>query len=210
MISIWCKRLISSTTRAKQQWLSTGIPRDLLLVPVALIIFSGIGCAAGGKQESGDNEPSALTGGSACFYVRDASSWTVLDRSTLIVYAPNKSSAFRVQVSPGASDLRWADSLAFVSRSNRICGRAGERIVVPTGGAKSSYSVIDVRRLNSASLEGLLAEHGKAGRSEPVEPGESPGADIERELGTAKAESGDDEVVPVENDQSENQNNKDQ
>jgi hypothetical protein len=174
------------------------VPWALLLVQAGLIT----GCAAGGDQKSADADAPARRGSAACFYASNVSNWTVLDRSALIVYAPNKSHAFRVQVSPGASDLRWADSLAFVSRSNRICGRAGDQIVMPTGTTKRSYSVIDVRRLDQASLEGLLATYGKAGRSAEVEPGESPGAAIERDLDTAESE--DEPAVPGDEEQTEN------
>lgn len=185
---------------ATEQRRGSRVPWVLLLVQAGLIT----GCAADRDQKSADDESLEYSGGSACFYARNASNWRVLDRSTLIVYAPNKSHAFRVQVGPGASDLRWADSLAFVSRSNRICGRAGDRIVMPTGTTTRSHSVIDVRRLDQASLERLLAGYGKAGRSAPVEPGESPGAAIERELGPVAADSENESEFPGDEEQSEN------
>ena len=156
------------------------------LVQAGLIIAYITGCATNGDQGSAADERQGYAAGSACFYASQASDWTVLDRSTLIVYAPSRSHAFRVDVGAGASDLRWADSLAFVSSSSRICGRAGDRIVTPTGTANRSYTVVGVTRLDPAALEGLLATYGKA--SEPVEPGESPGAEIERELGTGAAD----------------------
>jgi len=161
------------------------------LVQAGLIIVYITGCATNGDQKSAYDEPQEYSAGSACFYASQASDWTVLDRSTLIVYAPSKSHAFRVDVGPGASDLRWADSLAFVSRSNRICGRAGDRIVTPTGTANRSYTVLGVTRLDTAALEGLLATYGKA--SEQVEPVESPGATIERELGSGEADPKDEQ-----------------
>ncbi len=167
------------------------VPRAYSLVQAGLIIAYITGCAANDDQKSAYDESPEYTAGSACFYASQASDWTVLDRSTLIVYAPSKSHAFRVDVGPGASDLRWADSLAFVSRSSRICGRAGDRIVTPTGTANRSYTVIGVTRLDPASVEDLLAAYGKAGQSEQVEPGESPGAEIERELDTIEADSED-------------------
>ena len=172
---------------------ASSVPWALLLVQAGLIMVYVIGCAADGDQQSASDERWEYSSGSACFYARDASNWTVLDRSTLIVYAPNKSHAFRVEVGPGAPDLRWADHLAFVSRSNRICGRAGDRIVTPTGTANRSYAVIGVRRLDPASLEALLAGYGKAKSAQQVEPGESPGAAIVRELGSVDADSEDEE-----------------
>ncbi len=174
------------------------MPWALLLVQAGLIT----GCAAGGDQKSADADAPARSGSAACFYASNVSNWTVLDRSTLIVYAPNKSRAFRVQVGPGASDLRWADRLAFVSRSNRICGRAGDRIVTPTGTVNRSYAVVGVRRLDPASLEALLAGYGKAESAQQVEPVESPGAAIVRDLDTAESE--DEPAVPGDEEQTEN------
>lgn len=167
------------------------MPRAQLLVQAGLMIVCISACAATGGREAADDESPEYSAGSACFYASQASDWTVLDRSTLIVYAPGRSQAFRVDVGPGGSDLRWADSLAFVSRSNRICGRAGDRIVTPTGNVNRSYTVIDVTRLDPAALEGLLATYGKG--SEPVEPGESPGAAIERELDPIEADPEDEQ-----------------
>ena len=178
---------------ATDQRRASPVPWALLLVQAGLVSVYLIGCAADGNRQSASDESREYSSGSACFYARDASNWTVLDRSTLIVYAPNKSRAFRVEVGPGASDLRWADRLAFVSRSNRICGRAGDRIVTPTGTVNRSYAVVGVRRLDPASLEALLAGYGKAESAQQVEPVESPGAVIARELGSVDADSEDEE-----------------
>ena len=191
--------------RATQQRAENIVPWLLLLVQVAFIA----GCAADGFQKPADGGFAKHSAGSDCFYARDVGGWTVLDRSSLIVYAPSKSHAFRVQMAPGASDLKWADSLAFISRSNRICGHVGDRIVMPTGSIKRSYSVIDVRRLDPASLEGLLRGYGEAGQPDSLEPGKSPGAMIERELSEPAIEPDKEPAVSGNEEPSENRHDKD-
>ena len=199
------RRLPVSNMRATEHRIENIVPWLLLLVQGGLIA----GCAADGFQKPADGGFANHSAGSDCFYARDVGSWRVLDRSSLIVYAPSKSHAFRVQMAPGASDLRWTDSLAFISRSNRICGHAGDRIVMPTGSIKRSYSVIDVRRLDQVALEGLLGGYGEAGQPGSPEPGKSPGAVIERELSQIAMDSEKEPAVPGDEAPSENRHDKD-
>lgn len=205
MLPKFGRRLPVNSMRARKHRIEHIALLLLLLVKGGLIA----GCANGGSQKGADGEFSKYRANSGCFYARDVGSWRVLDRSSLIVYAPSKSHAFRVQVAPGASDLKWVDRLAFISRSSQICGHAGERIVIPTGSFKKSYSVIDVRQLDRVSLEGLLGGYGEAGQTGSPEPDKSPGSVIERKLSQAAMGSEKKLAAPGNEEPSENRYDKD-
>jgi hypothetical protein len=105
----------------------------------------------------------------------------VLDPSNLIVYAPSRQTAYHVQISPPASGLRWVDSLAFVGRSSRICGYAGEQLLIPAGRGTERFSIVGVSRLDQAGLDALLTAAGRpAGAGAEPEP--AAGDEINRDL----------------------------
>jgi len=162
---------------ATARLISGSWPRGLLVATSMLA-----GCAGpGGQARTGRPVVPApsVTGTSACFYPRDVQDFRVLDRSNVVVYAPNESHAYHVRISPPSPDLRFADNLAFLPATGRIGGYAGDRLVVGAPMSAARLSVIDVARLTPGSLEALRSggEEG-AGPVEPrPEPG--PGADVE-------------------------------
>lgn len=159
-----------------------------LLVPLGLlgVILAG-GCTVGTSRE--DSQRAAArepAGTSACFYRRQVSDFRVLDRSNLIVYAPSKSNAYQVQISPSSTELKFADAIAFSSRRNRICGYAGDRLIIGSGPSPREYSVSGVYRLDEVGLQRLLELHGIGKPGEPLEPEETEGAEIERDIDPAE------------------------
>ncbi len=157
------------------------------VVVMTLVAATLAACAAGGG--AGDTQPQVSrepAGTSACFYRRQVSDFRALDRSNLIVYAPSKSNAYQVQISPPSTDLRFANAIAFSSRSSRICGYAGERIILGSGPSPREYSVIGVYRLDDVGLQRLLETYGIGQAAEPLEPEETEGAEIERDLDSAE------------------------
>lgn len=149
-----------------------------------------IGCLVAGcsGMDAGSNEQPrrvkapipapSVTGAAACFYPGQVQDFRVLDRSNLIVYAPNDRHAYHVRISPPSMELSFTDRLAFLSSSDRICGYAGERLVI--GGSTAGYrvAIIAVSRLSPESLESLRG--GSAGIIAPsAEPQPGAGAEIE-------------------------------
>jgi hypothetical protein len=122
-------------------------------------------------------------GSSACFFARQAQDFRVLDDRNVIVFAPTKSQAYHVQISPSATALRFANRMAFVSRNTQICGYAGDDLLLAEGPGERRYSVTGVYRLDEASLEALRARFGQAPPPAAAEPEPSEGAEIERDLG---------------------------
>jgi hypothetical protein len=123
--------------------------------------------------------PPSVTGVADCFLVIQAQDFRVLDRSNLIVYAPDERHAYHVQIAPPSLDLRDAESLAFRASSGRICGFAGERLIIggnPGRPAGQEISVIAVSRLSGEGLELL---RGRNAAAPPVAPRPGPGPEIE-------------------------------
>ncbi|MDH5255977.1 MAG: hypothetical protein OEW72_08700 [Gammaproteobacteria bacterium] len=120
----------------------------------------------------------SVTGTSACFYAREAQDFRVLDRSNVIVYAPNDANAYHLRISPPSPELRDAESLAFLPAGGRICGYAGERLIIGPSGSAERLAIIDVARLSPGSLQ-LLRGESAGGASQAPRPQPGPGADIE-------------------------------
>ena len=149
-----------------------------------------IACSPGTTRDAPDDE---MLGTPGCFYIRDVQNFRVIDRSRLIVFAPNDSRAFQVRISPPSSALRGAPGIAFESRSGQICGRAGDRIYFDAPGG-TRYSVADVRRLDrmppelrggdgDAAGEGLEPETESAAEIEPLPGAGSDQAEQQQEAG---------------------------
>lgn len=102
----------------------------------------------------------------------------MLDRSTLIVYAPTKRQAYLVQISPPASRLPFADGLAFQSRGSQICGRAGESVTLAADSMRR-YAIMDVRRLPAPELDEILSNKDRAETGQGLEPATGEAAEIE-------------------------------
>lgn len=148
-------------------------------VASALLAAGLVACAgpSGTKQDSAAEAP-VSAGQQACFYRRQVQDFQVLDRSSLVVFAPSRRNAYLVKISPPANDLRMADAIAFDSRSNQICGRAGDGLQIGTS-APRRYFVADVRRLEPGQLDALLSSYGKGEAGAGLEPETDTAADIE-------------------------------
>ncbi|MGI9330326.1 MAG: DUF6491 family protein [Gammaproteobacteria bacterium] len=127
------------------------------------------------NSSADDYQPRGTQG---CFSRRQAQDFVVLDRSTLIVYAPNKNQAYLVQISPPATRMPFADELAFESRSSQICGRTGERVRLAADSMRR-YAITDVRRLARPELDKILSNRGRADKGQGLEPVAGDGAEIE-------------------------------
>lgn len=118
----------------------------------------------------------------ACFHPAWVGNFEVLDARNLLVFAQGAQEAYHVQVSPPASELHHVSSLAFETRSSRVCGFAGDKLLLPRS-AIGRVSVTGVYRLDSTALAGLRGRFDIAGRSAVRPPPQAgPGAQVERVL----------------------------
>jgi len=131
-------------------------------------------CSSGAPREVSEVE---MVGAPGCFNIRDVQNFRAIDRSRLIVFAPNDARAFQVRITPPSTSLRNSTRIAFDSRSGRICGRAGESIYFDAPGSMR-YAVTDVRRLGRDSAA-LLGSGGDGPKAEDLEPETETAAEIE-------------------------------
>lgn len=133
-----------------------------------------LGACAGATDSSTDRGADEALGQPGCFYGRQVQDFRVLDRSSLLVFAPTRRHAYRLEISPPSSELRFADVIAFESPSGQICGRAGERLLLGTRDVRR-FVVMDVQQLTAAQVDLLLAADDGAA----IEPQPGGAAEIE-------------------------------
>jgi hypothetical protein len=151
----------------------------LLLQPLLLITSCG--------QEAELNNKSTprytMMEGSSCFNTRDIEDYMVLDRSNLIVYGRPSSRAYHIEISPPATSIRGSDMISFVSWSGRICGFAGDDLVIPNSIYNERHSIISVKQLDETAQYNLLVRFGKAEPVIEVQPENNSSPEIKRDLG---------------------------
>ena len=150
----------------------------LLLQPVILITSCGQETELSNKS----TPRYTMMEGSSCFNSRDIEDYMVLDRSNLIVYGRPSSRAYHIEISPPASSIRGSDMISFASWSGRICGFAGDDLVIPNSLYNERHSIISVRQLDETAQYNLLVRFGKAEPIIEVEPEDDSSPEIKREL----------------------------
>jgi len=151
--------------------------RDIWLAAGSMVLYA---CASSQPDTAADeNTAMAESGERACFSTGQVTGFRTLDRTNLIVYAPTKSSAYHVRISPPARELRYANTIAFDSRGARICGHAGEGVVFESGGMARKYFVTDVYQLDTGAVQNLIsAFSGEVN----IEPQNALEVEIERDI----------------------------
>ena len=161
----------------------------LLLQPVILITSCGQETELSNKS----TPRYTMMEGSSCFNTRDIEDYMVLDRSNLIVYGRPSSRAYHIEISPPATSIRGSDMISFVSWSGRICGFAGDDLLIPNSIYNERHSIISVKRLDETAQYNLLVRFGKAEPVIEVQPEDDSSPEIKRELG--EEEDQDKEIV---------------
>ena len=161
----------------------------LLLQPLILITS----CGQEAELSNKSTPRYSVMEGSSCFNSRDIEDYMVLDRSNLIVYSRPSSRAYHIEISPPASSIRGSDMISFSSWSGRICGFAGDDLVIPNSLYNERHSIISVKRLDETAQYNLLIRFGKAEPVIEVQPEDDSSPEIKRELG--EDEDQDKEIV---------------
>ena len=161
----------------------------LLLQPVILITS----CGQEAELSNKSTPRYTMMEGSSCFNTRDIEDYMVLDRSNLIVYGRPSSRAYHIEISPPATSIRGSDMISFVSWSGRICGFAGDDLLIPNSIYNERHSIISVKRLDETAQYNLLIRFGKAEPVIEVQPEDDSSPEIKRDLG--EEEDQDKEIV---------------
>ena len=85
--------------------------------------------------------------------------------------------------------------ISFVSWSGRICGFAGDDLVIPNSIYSERYSIISVKKLDETAQYNLLVRFGKAEPIIEVKPEDDSSPEIKRELGEDENEDQEKEIV---------------
>ena len=160
-----------------------------LLQPVVLITS----CGQEAELSNKSTPRYTMMEGSSCFNSRDIEDYMVLDRSNLIVYGRPSSRAYHIEISPPATSIRGSDMISFASWSGRICGFAGDDLLIPNSIYNERHSIISVKRLDETAQYNLLVRFGKAEPVIEVQPEDDSSPEIKRELG--EDEDQDKEIV---------------
>lgn len=126
---------------------------------LAVLVSALAGCAGGpgqGREAVSRLPPPAQTGSAACFVRRLVSSFTALDETNLVVFAPSRNDAYHVRISPPAPGMAVAGALAFTSRGHQVCGAAEDAVFFQPDSSAPRHAIIAVSRLSARALEELL------------------------------------------------------
>jgi hypothetical protein len=122
---------------------------------LSLWVLTSVGCAAGGAASTPAPAP-PLPGTEACVFTVNLNDWTVLDSSTLIVYAPMRREPYLVKLFEPMFDLQFRETLGFedIEHNGQLC--KGDYVVAR--GAIPTRTVISaVRALTPAQAKQLIA-----------------------------------------------------
>ena len=140
-----------------------------------------VGCASDGEL-SGSKSMANSSKRPSCFNTSSINDYEVLDRGNLIVYGRPRKRAYHLQISPPNLDLGGSDMISFRSLTGRICGYAGDELIIPNDIFQPRYSITTVTELDETGLYNLMVQFGKAEPLEEVEPEVTGEPEISREL----------------------------
>jgi hypothetical protein len=126
--------------------------RSGLLMP---LIAAFMGCATNGAGTA-RVPPPPLPGTEACIFTVNLNDWTVVDNSTLIVYAPMRKDPYLVKLFAPIFDLQFRESIGFedIEHNGQLCR---DDYVVARGDAPQRTPIIAVRALTPDQAKQIIA-----------------------------------------------------
>ncbi|HJM09059.1 MAG: DUF6491 family protein [Gammaproteobacteria bacterium] len=149
-----------------------------------------IGCTTD-DELSGKNSSLNTNKRASCFNTASINDYEVLDRGNLIVYGRPRKRAYHLQISPANLDLGGSDMISFRSWTGRVCGYAGDELIIPNDIFQPRYSIVSVTELDEMGLYNLMVQFGKAEPLDDIEPEVSGEPEISRELDNENEEGND-------------------
>ncbi|HEX6995638.1 MAG TPA: DUF6491 family protein [Gammaproteobacteria bacterium] len=124
---------------------------------LAALPIVATGCA-GQRDALSDVASRTTSAGGDCFTVSLARDFRYLDDQNLIVYAAGRD-PYHVELGQACFGLRGEHVIALRSRTDRMCGFAGDAVIVDSGAFADRCPVLSVRRLDDDQLRVLLDEY---------------------------------------------------
>jgi hypothetical protein len=123
------------------------------------------GCATGRAPPARAAAP--LPGTDACVFISNVSDWTVIDPTTMIVYAPLRKDAYLLKLFAPLPELDFKQRLGFddSDHNGQLCGTGDELVVRDEIGARR-MPIVAFRKLTPEQASQLLPP----GKSPPPKP----------------------------------------
>ncbi len=109
-----------------------------------------------------DQEYKSLTDdfnkGNDCIFSRSIDSWTVLDKNSLILYAPTKKRPYYVKLNMQAFGLKFVNSIGVYSQfDNRFCPYGGDALFIDG----DRYTINAIKSIDEETAKQLITYHKK-------------------------------------------------
>jgi len=156
-------------------WFEEIVMRHSILTVLAVVPVVVAGCASQPNALRDVAERTTSAGGD-CFTVSLARDFRYLDDRNLIVYAAGRD-PYHVELGSTCFGLRGEHVIALRSRTDRMCGFAGDAVIVDSGAFVDRCPVLSVRRLDDDQYRSLVAQFDaerRANRPIEVEVAELP------------------------------------
>ena len=93
------------------------------------------GCAITSKEQAHMLEPHKKANFPQvtidCIFLKTLYDWKVIDPYHMIVWAPNRKTAYLIEFDVLCSEARFAHLIAFTGRDGRLCGFGKDSVVIP-------------------------------------------------------------------------------
>ncbi len=141
-----------------------------------------VNACSNNSEISNENNYGSVPKKAGCFNTMDIRDYRILDRGNLIVYGRPKSRSYHLQVSPPNLDEGGMDMISFKSFTGRVCGFAGDELIIPDNIFTERYSIMSVTELDETAHYNLMVRFGKAEPIQDIEPESDSSPQITREL----------------------------
>ena len=123
---------------------------------LGLAVLAVAGCTAGGTAAT-HAPPAPLPGTEACVFTVNLNDWTVLDDTSLIVYAPVHKEPYLVKLFAPVFDLSFRQTLGFegVEHNGQLC--KGDYVLV-RGDLPQRMPINSIRSLTPDQAKRLIAD----------------------------------------------------
>jgi hypothetical protein len=147
------------------------------LMVLAVGALAAAGCATPRAQAPHAVAP--LPGTDACVFVRNVSDWTVVNDSTLIVFAPMRKDAYLVKLFEPIFDLDFRQRVGFedADHDGQLCGNSVDYLVVREESAPWRVPIVAVRKLTPDETKQLLPPPRHPAAKPPPPPPPPPAAE---------------------------------
>ena len=125
-----------------------------LLVPAMSIAIAA--CAATPPQEAAQNAAKASRK-DECVFFSSVFDWQGLDDTTLVIWAPSRNTAYRVELSMPLSGLKFAHTLGFIdgTQDGQLCSFGFDAVTMGDDTIPRKSTIRSMTRLDAAGIAQL-------------------------------------------------------